>query len=90
MNNAEDFSKHPKLFVENVAVAFNPEVFAMLIATGEVRLALALSPAHMRRLGQYITYQVAEYEKQFGPIHGADWSPHQPSPIQPPDLGKGI
>lgn len=84
----EDFSKHPKLYAENIHIAFNQEVFAMLVASGETRHAYALSPGHLKRLGQYIAYQVQEFEKQIGKISGPDWSPGQPSPIQPPDLNQ--
>jgi len=47
--------------------------------------AYALTPAHAKRLMQYIEHQVTEFESKFGPIN-AKWSPGIESPLQPKDI----
>lgn len=84
-----DFTKLPKQFCENIAVAFSQEYFVMTMLTGENGITYALSPQHMKRLQQYLAHQVAQYEKQFGSIE-AQWVPGIQSPIQTKDvLGGG-
>lgn len=83
-----DVNKIPKQFCENIAVAYSPEFFTMTMLTGEQGITYALTPQHMKRLQQYLTHQVAEYEKQSGEID-AHWEPGQPSPIQTKDFMGG-
>lgn len=83
-----DIPKIPKQFCENITVAFSGEYFVMGMLTGENGVMYALTPQHMKRLQQYLTHQVAEYEKKFGEIR-AEWKPGVMSPIQTKDLMKG-
>lgn len=85
-----DINKIPKQFAENVTVGFSGEFFALLMHVGETIASYALTPQHTKRLAQYLTFQVTEYEKKFGQIH-AEWKPGIESPIQTKDLmgGKG-
>ena len=83
-----DLTKIPKQFCENIAVALSKEYFVMSMLTGEAGVTYALTPQHMKRLSQYITYQIAEYEKQFGVID-ATWTPGVQSPLQTKDIMGG-
>lgn len=80
-----DLSKVPKQFCENISVAFSQEFFVMSMITGEQAITYALTPQHMKRLAQYLTHQIADYEKQFGNIN-AEWVPGIQSPIQTKDV----
>ncbi|KKW22879.1 MAG: hypothetical protein UY74_C0006G0015 [Candidatus Kaiserbacteria bacterium GW2011_GWC2_52_8b] len=80
-----DLNKVPKQFCENITVAFSQEFFIMGMLTGENGVLYALTPQHMKRLQQYLTHQIGEYEKQFGAIQ-ALWTPGVHSPIQTNDL----
>ena len=83
-----DINKVPKQFCENISVAYSQEFFVMAMMTGEAGIAYALSPQHMKRLSQYLTHQIAEYEKNFGEIK-AEWKPGMMSPIQTKDVMGG-
>jgi hypothetical protein len=85
-----DLTKIPKQFCENIAVALSKEYFVMSMLTGEAGITYALTPQHMKRLSQYISFQISEYEKQFGAIE-AEWTPGIQSPLQTKDImgGKG-
>jgi hypothetical protein len=83
-----EINKIAKQFCENITVAFSQEFFVMGMLTGESGIFYALAPQHMKRLQQYLTHQVADYEKQFGTIN-AQWIPGVQSPIQTSDL-KGL
>lgn len=83
-----DINKIPKQFCENITVAFSQEFFVMGMLTGENGVMYALTPQHMKRLLQYLTHQVADYEKSFGDIN-AQWQPGIQSPIQTKDVIEG-
>ena len=80
-----DLNKIPKQFCENIMVAFSQEFFVMGMLTGETGVTYALTPQHMKRLAQNLAHNVADYEKQFGPIQ-AEWTPGIQSPIQTKDV----
>ncbi|HUY62620.1 MAG TPA: DUF3467 domain-containing protein [Candidatus Paceibacterota bacterium] len=83
-----DFNKIPKQFCDNVVAGHTQEHFVVLMTVGENATAYAFTPQHMKRLLQSLGHQVAEYEKQFGPIN-ATWSPGIESPIQTKDIRSG-
>lgn len=86
---ATDLNKVPKQYCENVTVGFSQESFVMGMLNGETGTFYVLTPQHMKRLSQYLTNQVDEYEKKFKEID-AKWSPGIASPIQTKDiLGDG-
>jgi hypothetical protein len=83
-----DFNKIPKQFCENVVAGHTEENFVMLMSVGETATAYALTPAHMKRLVQSLSHQVAEYEKKYGVI-SAKWAPGIESPFQSKDIQGG-
>ena len=83
-----DLAKIPKQFCENISVALSKEDFVMGMFTGESGVTYALTPQHMKRLAQYLSHQIIEYEKQFGVID-AEWKPGIQSPIQTKDVMGG-
>lgn len=80
--NADDFKKAPKIFCENISVAFTPEYFVMSLSSGAENAIYTLTPQHTKRLQQYLTNQIAEYEKAHGEV-AAQWNPNIVSPMQP-------
>ncbi|MCD5381809.1 MAG: DUF3467 domain-containing protein [Candidatus Pacebacteria bacterium] len=77
----EDLQKAPKQFCENIKVGFTPEYFIMGLSSGAHANIYALSAGHMKRLAQYLTNQVEQYEEKHGHID-AEWNPNVPSPLQ--------
>lgn len=82
-----DINKIPKQFCENVIAARAKESFTIGMLAGEGGAFFAFSPQHFKRLVQNLTYQLGEYEKEFGAID-AQWHPGVESPIQTKDLPK--
>ena len=83
-----DPNQAPKQFCDNISVSFTEEHFSMLLFSGTESKGFALSPAHMKRLAQYLTFQMAEFERRYGPV-SAEWKPGIESPIQTKDLETG-
>ena len=79
--NPDDLKKAPKLFCENITIGKSPEYFVLGLSSGSQAHIFSLSPAHAKRLQQYLTYEIAEFETQHGPIDTV-WQPHVKSPIQ--------
>lgn len=77
-----DFQKAPKQFCDNISIAFNKEFFAMALLNGENATIYSLTPEHLKRLSQYTTHQVQEFEKQFGEIVTEPWTNGVKSPLQ--------
>jgi hypothetical protein len=78
---SEDIKNAPKLFCESINVAYTPEYFVMSLSSGTQGTIYSLTPQHAKRLQQYLTHQVSEYEKAHGEVK-ADWNPNIVSPIQ--------
>lgn len=86
---SDDLKKAPKLFCENIRLGRSPEYFVMGLSSGNQAQVYALSPAHAKRLVQYLEYEIAEFEKEHGTIT-AEWDPNVVSPVQrynPPTEG---
>lgn len=79
---SDDLKNAPKVFCESINVAFTPEFFVMSLSSGDQSSIYSLTPQHMKRLQQYLTHQVSEYEKAHGEIK-TQWNPNIVSPIQP-------
>lgn len=79
---SEDLKKAPKVFCESINVAFTPEYFIVSLSSGDQSAIYSLTPQHTKRLQQYLTHQVAEFEKAHGEVR-AEWSPNIISPVQP-------
>jgi GTP cyclohydrolase I len=77
----EDLKKAPKLFCESINIAYTPEFFVMGLSSGTQASIYSLTPQHAKRLMQYITHQMQEYEKEHGAVT-ATWSPTIVSPVQ--------
>lgn len=82
-----DLSKIPKQFCESVTLGYAEEYFAVAMVSGQNVNAYSLTPQHAKRLLQYLTYNIENYEKSFGEIK-AEWVPGVQSPIQMIDLNK--
>ncbi|HMO78071.1 MAG TPA: hypothetical protein PKA42_01985 [Candidatus Paceibacterota bacterium] len=78
---APDLKTAPKLFCESISVGFTPEYFVMGLSSGSQGTIYSLTPQHVKRLQQYLTHQLAEYEKAHGEVK-ADWNPNVVSPVQ--------
>jgi hypothetical protein len=81
MDQKVNLEKAPKQFCENITAAFSPEHFILSMQTGGNAIVYAITPQHAKRLAQYMSHQVLEYEKQNGEIN-AKWDPNIKSPIQ--------
>ena len=87
--NGEDIKKAPKRFCENIKVGFTPEYMVLGVSSGNQAEVYALTPGHAKRLQQYLSHQLSEYEKEHGEIT-AEWNPNVVSPVQranPPQEG---
>lgn len=85
----EDLQKAPKLFAENIKIGHTPEYFVFGISSGSQAQIYSLTPAHMKRLQQYIEHELTNYEEKNGEIT-AEWNPNVVSPVQrnnPPTEG---
>jgi hypothetical protein len=77
----EDLKTAPKLFCESINVGYTPEFFVMGLSSGNQASIYSLTPQHAKRLQQYLSHQISEYEKQHGQIN-ATWNPTIISPVQ--------
>jgi hypothetical protein len=77
----EDLKKAPKLFCENIAIGTSKEYFVLGMSSGSQAHIFSLTPAHAKRLQQYLSYEISQYEQQFGTID-APWTPLIKSPVQ--------
>lgn len=77
----DDLKNAPKLFCESINVAYTPEFFVMGLSSGNQATIYSLTPQHAKRLLQYLTHQISEYEKEHQPIT-AEWKPTIISPVQ--------
>lgn len=78
---AEDIKTRAKLFAEAIRLGHTPEYFVMGISSGVDSEIYALTPQHMKRLHQYIEYELKLYEEKYGEIK-AKWNPNVLSPLQ--------
>lgn len=77
----EDFKKAPKLFCESISVGYTPEYFVMALSSGTQAGIYSLTPQHLKRLREYLSHQISEYEKEHGEIK-TEWNPNIVSPVQ--------
>ena len=85
----EDLKNAPKLFCESINIAFTPEYFVMGLTSGSQGSIYTLTPQHAKRLQQYLTHQINEFEEKNQKID-ATWDPNIVSPVQranPPSEG---
>ncbi|MCA9359205.1 hypothetical protein KC926_03300 [Candidatus Kaiserbacteria bacterium] len=77
----EEIKNAPKLFCESINVAFTPEYFVIGLTSGSQGTLYSLTPQHTKRLQQYLTHQISEFEQKNGEIK-AEWNPNVVSPVQ--------
>ena len=85
----EDLQIAPKLLAENIKLGYSPEFFVLGISSGNQAQVYSLTPAHAKRLQQYLAHEVANFEEKHGEIT-AKWNPNVVSPVQranPPSEG---
>lgn len=80
--------KHQKTFCESINGGYTKEFFVVVMQSGEIENAYALTPEHMKRASKWFAHQVGEFEKKFGVIN-AKWEPGIQSPLQINDLKGG-
>ena len=77
-----NLEKSEKLFCDNATIGVGKDSFAIGFASGTRASVYAFTPGHAKRLLQYLTHQVAEYEKVHGEIVVEPWTPDVLSPVQ--------
>ncbi len=77
----EELKQAPKVFCENINVAFTSEYFVLAPRSGNQATIYSLTPQHAKRLSQYLNHQIQEFEAKHGEIH-ATWDPNIVSPVQ--------
>jgi hypothetical protein len=78
---SDDIKKAPKIFCESINIGYSPEFFVLAVSSGEQSTLYTLTPAHAKRLQQYLSHQLAEYEKENGVLN-TKWEPTIVSPVQ--------
>ena len=77
------------MFAENIKIAYTPEYFVLGLSSGTQAQIYSLTPAHAKRLQQYLEHNLKEFEEKNGEIT-AEWNPNVVSPVQkanPPTEG---
>lgn len=82
----QNINQLPKVFADNILVGFTEEAFVIGVFSGANVNTYAITPAHTKRLMQYLAHNVTEYTNKYGEISGFDWSPIAQSPVQIKDL----
>lgn len=80
-----DINEVPKKLCENISIAYTKEFFVMVLLAGSETNVYALTPQHAKRLAQYLSHRVDEFEQSHGTID-AQWQPDFESPIQISEL----
>ena len=79
--NGDELKNAPKMFCENIKIGQSPEYFVLGLSSGTQAQIFSLTPGHAKRLLQYLTFEIEQFEKQNGVIN-TTWEPHIKSPIQ--------
>lgn len=77
----DNLQNAPKLFCENIKIGFTPEYFVIGLSSGAQASIYSLTPGHVKRLHQYLSHEIEQFEKAHGTIT-AEWNPHVISPVQ--------
>ena len=78
---AVDLQNTPKLMAEKIQIGYTPEYFVFGVSSGSQAHVYSLTPAHAKRLLQYLQHEIASYETKHGEIK-AEWTPNIVSPVQ--------
>lgn len=76
-----ELKKAPKLFVENITIGHSSEYFVLGVSSGSQAQIFSLTPGHAKRLLQYLTHEIENYETKHGEIT-TKWNPNVVSPVQ--------
>ena len=77
----DELKNAPKLLCERAQIAYTPEFFVLGLQSGKQGAVYSFTPAHAKRLSQYLQHQIAEFETKYGAID-AEWNPNIVSPVQ--------
>lgn len=77
----DDLQKAPKMFCENIKIGFTQEYFVVGMSSGSQSSIFSLTPGHAKRLQQYLTHELTQFEKAHGEIK-SEWNPNIVSPVQ--------
>lgn len=81
-----DMNQLPKKFVDGAIGTHGKEIFSFALTSGNNLDSFATTPQVMKSISLWISKQVENYEKQFGPIDMTP--PSVVSPLQVSDLNK--
>jgi hypothetical protein len=77
----DELQQSAKVFCESISIAFTEEYFVMSLRSGKQPEMFVLTPQHAKRLAQYLTHQINEFETKHSKINTA-WVPGVISPVQ--------
>ena len=77
----DDLKNAPKLFCESISIGKSAEYFVLGLSSGSQAHIFTLTPGHAKRLQQYLSYELAEFEKEYG-VLDTTWEPLIKSPVQ--------
>ncbi len=80
-----DINKLPKRFIDGAIGAHGKEGFSFVLTSGTELHSFMTTPITMKSISEWMSKQVATYEKQFGTIDMTP--PAVVSPLQASDLG---
>lgn len=77
----EELKEAEKLFCENIRIGYTAEYFVIGMSSGAFAETYSLTPQHAKRLQQYLTHEIGDYEAKHGEIKST-WNPNVVSPVQ--------
>lgn len=77
----QDWHEEPRQLIDNVEGGITREIFTIALFSGNFPSVFGFTPSHMIRIKEWISYHVAMYEKEYGPIEHKSWFPSQESPF---------
>ena len=80
-----DLNKLPKKFVDGAIGSHGKEGFCFVLTSGNELHSFMTTPTTMKSISEWMSKQIATYEKQFGEIDMTP--PAVVSPLQASDLG---
>ena len=80
-----DINKLPKKFVDGAIGSHGKEGFSFVLTSGNELHSFMTTPTTMKSISEWMSKQIATYEKQFGEIDMTP--PAVVSPLQASDLG---
>lgn len=78
-----DVNKPEKILLDEITTGYNPNLFMLMIRSGEVLRIYCLDPAGAKSYAESLNKAVTDYEKQFGAIDNSQRPVNLVSPFQP-------